>query len=358
MTKGLNQIKLVILRNELDKDHLRWVAACEKFKDRVSFQVVDITKNDWLDRILLFKPDLMLTRPGGLTAPFKQLYDERLMILVKEVGIKCFPTLDEVLIYENKRYFSYWLKSHKFPHPATHVFYFKDEAIDFLNHTEFPIVGKVNIGASGSGVIVLKSYNQAKTYINNTFSGKGAAKRFGPNFKKSGLLKRGMRYLLQPGKISEKVSIYHSLSKDRQTGFVIIQEYVPHPYEWRVVRIGDSFFAHKKMKLGDKASGSLLKNYDNPPTEILDFVKEITDKFNFYSQAVDIFETDKGYLVNEMQCIFGQSDPYQMLVDGKPGRYYYKNENWVFEEGNFNTNESYDLRLSFVLKDIAKRKHN
>ena len=85
-----------------------------------------------------------------------------------------------------------------------------------------------------------------------------------------------------------------------------------------MVRIGDSFFAHKKLKILEKSSGSLLKNYDSPPLKLLDFVKAITDKHGFYSQAVDIFESERGYLVNEMQCIFGQSDPYQMMVDGRP----------------------------------------
>lgn len=45
------------------------------------------------------------------------------------------------------------------------------------------------------------------------------------------------------------------------------------------------------------------------------------DKFNFTSQAIDVFETGDQLLINEMQCIFGQSDPYQMLIDGEPGRY-------------------------------------
>jgi len=139
-------------------------------------------------------------------------------------------------------------------------------------------------------------------------------------------------------------------SADVQNSFVLLQEYIPHDFEWRVVRIGDSFFAHKKLKMGEKASGSLLKNYDNPPFSILDFVKEVTDRFNFYSQSVDIFETENGYLINEMQCIFGQSDPYQMLVDGKPGRYINKSGKWIFEEGDFNTNESYDLRLQSALE--------
>jgi hypothetical protein len=38
-----------------------------------------------------------------------------------------------------------------------------------------------------------------------------------------------------------------------------------------------------------------------------------------------------------------------MLIDGKPGRYINKSGKWIFEEGDFNTNESYDLRLQAAL---------
>ncbi len=62
------------------------------------------------------------------------------------------------------------------------------------------------------------------------------------------------------------------------------------------------------------------------------------------------------YLINEMQCIFGQSDPYQMLVNGKPGRYVFKDGKWIFEEGMFNRNESYNLRVEFVLSQLKNRK--
>ena len=136
---------------------------------------------------------------------------------------------------------------------------------------------------------------------------------------------------------------------------MIFQEYIPHEFEWRVVRIGDSFFAHKKLKTREKSSGSLLKNYDNPPLELLNFVKEITEKHRFYSQAIDIFESERGYLVNEMQCIFGQSDPYQMLVNGNPGRYRYLDDEWIFEPGDFARNGCYNLRLEFVLIKFTNR---
>ena len=61
-----------------------------------------------------------------------------------------------------------------------------------------------------------------------------------------------------------------------QKEFVILQQFIKHDYEWRVVRIGNSFFAHKKLLHGDKASGSLLKGYENPPITLFDFVKKIT----------------------------------------------------------------------------------
>jgi len=121
--------------------------------------------------------------------------------------------------------------------------------------------------------------------------------------------------------------------------------------------MGESFFAHKKLMLGNMTSGSLLKDYGNPPLELLDFVKNITDIHQLYSQAVDVFESRNGYLVNEMQCIFGQSDAYQMKVNNSVGRYIYKHNQWEFESGDFNTNECYDLRLKVAIELLTKLKN-
>ena len=150
----------------------------------------------------------------------------------------------------------------------------------------------------------------------------------------------------------KKLAIYKTFKTDIQRHFVVLQEYIPHQFEWRVVRIGDSFFAHKKLLQGEKTSGAILKSYEDPPYNLLDFVKQITDKYQFYSQAVDIFESTRGYLINEMQCIFGQSDPYQMLVNGIPGRYRFIEGVWVFEEGNYAVNACFNLRLDFILNSF------
>ncbi len=125
---------------------------------------------------------------------------------------------------------------------------------------------------------------------------------------------------------------------------------MPHEYEWRCVRIGDSYFAHKKIARNNKSSGTLIKGYDPVPKVLLDFIRDVTSKTGLSSVAIDLFEINNQFLVNEIQCFFGQSDPYQMLVDSKPGRYRFISGDWVFEEGDFASNECFDLRLEHALE--------
>lgn len=352
----MKKINVAILRNESELDFKKWVTACEDLSDRVNYHIINLTTKNWIDEINTSKADIFLAKPGGLTASFKLLYDERIDIISNELKYKIFPSPLEIKIYENKRYFSYWLKANAIPSPKTHVIYHKDEAFRFAKETEYPIVAKVNIGASGSGVYVLKDKTTAFKYIEDTFNGPGSWERTGPNLEKGNLFGRGLNYLLKPQKIAGKLKIYKTRSNNLQRDFVIFQEFIQHEFEWRVVRIGDSFFAHKKLKLGEKASGSLMKEYCDPPQRLLSFVKELTDRYKLYSQAIDIFETknDK-YLINEMQCIFGQSDSFQMLVDGKPGRYRYIDNQWVFEMGDFAKNECFNLRLLYIYEQLNKQ---
>ena len=231
-----------------------------------------------------------------------------------------------------------------------------DEAQKYLESAIYPLVAKTTLGASGSGVSFLKNKRDTNRYIHKVFSGKGAPQRWWPNFSKGKIIKRGLHYVYSPKDINKKVDAYLVRKSDLQKDFVIFQKYIPHDFEWRVVAIGDSFFAHKKLKMGEKASGSTLKEYEGPSLKLLDFVYAIVNQHKFFSQAVDIFETSQGdFLVNEMQCIFGQSDEFQMLVDGIAGRYRHIEGNWVFEPGNYNENESYNLRVDQVINLFTKR---
>ena len=72
--------------------------------------------------------------------------------------------------------------------------------------------------------------------------------------------------------------------------------------------------------------------------------------------AVDLFEDGKGgYLINELQCIFGHVQKFICQKNGKPGRYRFTGNDWIFEEGMFNTNLSYDIRLEHALSLLKKQ---
>lgn len=344
-------LRACLLGNDDPAEIQLWIRALSKHSSSIEFAVVDLTASDGLLKATESLFDLYITKPPGNSSKLKILYDERLTLLREFSTVPFYPSYWENMIYENKRMLYSWLKINGIPHPETSVFYSEIEALRFIESARFPIVAKTNIGASGSGVYVIKTKSEVRDYIFQTFSNTGAPKRWGPNFMKGDIVHRAFNVIRDHKALKKKIAHYKDMRSDKQIGFVLFQEYVPHNYEWRVVVIGDSYFAHKKLKIGEKASGSLLKNYDNPPVSLFDFVLPIIKCHNFYSQAVDLFELEDGnFLVNEMQCIFGQSDPYQMLVDGIPGRYFVQESNWHFEAGDFNTNESYDLRVNHIIK--------
>jgi glutathione synthase/RimK-type ligase-like ATP-grasp enzyme len=348
--------KICLLSNENPIDHEQWVRALKKPDHLLSFDMVSLISDNWLKELSKKKYDLFLLRPPGRTELFKRLYDERVLLISQYFSTPIYPSLQEILIYENKRFLRDWLIVNDLPHPETFVFFGKEEALSFVkNRKGFPLVGKTNIGASGNGVQILNSQKDTQEYINQAFS-TGIRPRTGPKLKKGSLIKKIKKAINNKGFLKRRLREYLPSALNYQHNFIILQEYIAHDFEWRCVRIGESFFAHKKVAKDGKASGHLIKRYDPVPLILLDFIKDITEKHGLCSVAVDVFEDKDEYLINEIQCFFGQSDPYQMLVDGKPGRYVFKNNQWVFEPGDFNANESYDLRLEDALKQFEESK--
>ena len=90
--------KAIILRNELNGDHEPWLRACEDYKERIEYRVVNLTLSNWLEEVQREPFDILLAKPGGLTAPFKQLFDERIYILGVVLGYKIFPSPQEIFI--------------------------------------------------------------------------------------------------------------------------------------------------------------------------------------------------------------------------------------------------------------------
>lgn len=345
-----------ILKNETKSDHLLWTDACRKYPDEISYDIIDLSKADWFENITKSNYDLCLLRPPGSIAYYKQLYDERVYIINKILNLPVYPHINEVLVYENKRFLAYYLKAMQLPHPETMIFYTKDEAMHYASCCEMPVVAKTNIGASGTGVKIIKNKSDLYRYIEKVFSNKGIKRYYLPNFRRGDYLSRLKKRLLNVNQAVEYfIDKHRAATVEPQKWFALFQEYIQTDYEWRCVVIGDSYFGHKKLKsFGDKISGTSKVSWEIPDEKLLYFLKDVMEKTGFCSQAIDLFfHKEKGFLINEMQCFWGSKNSHQMIRDGSPGRLIFRNGNWAFEEGEFNQNNSYDLRLRHALSLIG-----
>lgn len=301
--------------------HQHFVQACLDLE--ISFDTINIHANDWWEAIQKENYDGLLIWPNGTNDSLKMAYDSRLKHIENVLEIPIFPDYEAVWIYENKIRGYDWLHANDFPTAPTSIYFNKKEALEHLNHHTLPLVIKTNLGASGKGVFIVKTESEYKRLVQKSFA-------------------HGLK--------SEGFSPYAD-----SRGYIFIQEFLENILEWRMVRIGNSFFGHQKLiaENSQKHSGSLLKGWERPPNDLLDLLYEITEKGNFKSMNADIFVDGQGkYYVNELHTVFGQSTKELMRVDGKPGRFIRENNQWVFEEGDFVPGHSAAARINYFLSTL------
>lgn len=330
-------MKLGIFK-EFNNKHQNYVDACNELK--VDYEIIDIYADNWIEIIKNSDCDGFLVRPSCDKQDWKNMYDERLYFITKCLNKKIYPSYDECYIYESKNRMFYWLEANGFPHVETHVFYDKNEALNFLNKCEYPLVYKPNLGSSCVGIKFVNNYKEGKKLVNKAFPYKGI----------------GM------GMIKKHKTRYKFINRpaldDRQYNYIMFQKKEDVIAEWRIIKIGDSFFGHQKLtdKKGFHSGAGVGAIWKKPPKKLLDLCDSICSKGNFYSMACDIFETkEKKYYVNELQTTFGSYAESQMIIDNKPGRYIKKNNDYVFQEGIFNRHGSYLLRVEHFVKMLKNK---
>lgn len=315
-------VRLGIIK-EFAHAHKNYLGACRDLG--VPYKILDISGPNWIKVVRNSGCDAFLVRPSCELSVWKRMYDERLRVMVEDMGKIIYPSYKELWFYESKRRMCYWLQAHNIPHPQTWIFYNCDNAMEFAQNTELPIVFKTDFGSAASGVRIFRSRLRLTRWIKRCFR-KGTIRK-------------------------------DEDSRDRQWGSVLLQEYLPDAKEWRIAVIGASYFGYEKLKQGDYHSGSLLRAYSRPRDELLALAKRIMDDGRFTSMALDIFETKDGqYLVNELQTMFGMSRQEMCVVDGKAGRMFFQSESfaWVFESGDFCRNHLCNLRVQILLAMMKK----
>jgi len=302
--------------------HWPYVAACRDLG--VAYEVIDISGPEWMRVIQKCSCQTFLVWPSAQLSTWKQMFDERLRIITQDLHKKIYPTYDELWVYESKRRMYYWLQGNQIPHARTWVFYARKDALDFARQVPLPVVVKTNMGAGAAGVRIQRDRRHLRRRIERCFT-KGVVHN-------------------------------HGEARDPDWGFVLLQEFLPEVQEWRMRRIGDSYFGSQKLRRGDFHSGTGVDVWYDPPVKLLQFTREVTERMGSRSMCLDIFETADGrYLVNELQTVFGTNRPYEMLVNGTPGRYRYEVAAgcWRFEEGIFCQNGCCNLRVLDLLAQLG-----
>ncbi len=316
--------------------HGYYEAACLELG--VPYHVLDLTSSDWVRKVEEDDSFIYFLRPFVLSTLGRTVYEERAYFLSHVLDRPLFPGFDSLWIYESKRRCINWLEHFRVPHAKTWIFLSAREALSFLDTATFPLVFKTDIGSDALGVRVLRNKREARNIVKACF-GKG----FQSNF-------------YDP--------------RDRNYGQILFQQHLGEVKEWRVIRIGESFFSYQKGKKGEFHSGTKIVEYHVPGEDLLNFSRNVLEKMGMNAVALDVFEDVEGkFFVNEVQAYYGANEPggyysgdgkeitldvgqtIEMMVHGEPGRFYYQQGKWLFEAGDFSRNAGCNLRVKLAFQE-------
>ncbi|MCW5553482.1 MAG: hypothetical protein KIS67_15150 [Verrucomicrobiae bacterium] len=336
-----------------DRDH-GWeliVRACSEVG--VEHQLFDIYGSDWIKQAKAARADGCIYRAEFRHAPWRELFFERIRFLACNLGLPLYPRMHELELYESKRRMAYWLQAHAIPHPRTWVFGNKDEARDFLDRAPYPLIFKTDFGNASYGVRKIRNRTEAQRLWRRSF-GNG----YRVPYYREGTLDAVNRFKAVVRPFYRRVKGIRHLPRDLELDVMLFQEEVPIRHEWRLMKVGDSYFGKEKA-MGHHGfhSGSDQMCWNIPPMQVFDLARQVCTLGDFSTMSLDIFESDSGqFLVNELQTFFGSFNLKNQMYREEAGRWvgfrrYYDEtaQAWREELGEFCQNYCFNLRvLDFV----------
>lgn len=271
--------------------------------NNIPYKEIFINRSDWIEQVK--RCDIII---WGILSKPSRLVEERSKIYFIEnnLGVMCYPSFNEVYIYEDKIRFYYFCKIHGFPIVNTFVSNDYSESLEYIKRAKYPIVSKINIGSGSRGVRLIKTKNQAHRTVKKVFSA---------------------------GKPT-----YHSYL--RQKDYIYFQEYLDDcKFDLRVIVLGNKVFGYYRMKPTNdfRASGAGIFVKKELPKEAIKLALEVANKMNARMLAVDMIKSEsKGiFEIIEGSIFFGIETAEQLIVDGVPGYYHIINDDIVFSQGKF-----------------------
>jgi hypothetical protein len=241
----------------------RWIDYCKN--NGIPYKIVNCYNNDIINQI------------SGCTALMWQYYQgsardylmaKPLMNALEHAGIKTFPDFRTAWHFDDKVGQKYLLEATGVPLAPSWIFYYKQEALEWAEKTDFPKVFKLRGGAGSQNVRLVHSKNEAKRLIRKAFSSGFST------YDAMGSLKERYRLFclrktnfidLIEGIARIAVPPPYAKVRGNEKGYIYFQEFISgNDSDIRIVVIGDKAFGIKRMVRENdfRASGSGNILYD------------------------------------------------------------------------------------------------
>ena len=326
-----------------DSFNRRWIAYCNA--NNIPYKLVDAYASDIMEQV---KDCDAFMWHFYQNSPRDFLFSLELIQAIAASGKLTFPSVGMSWHFDDKVAQKYLLEGINAPFAETNIFYYKEDALKWLETADVPVVFKLRGGSASQNVKLLRSKSEVKKHINKAF-GKGFSQ-----YDAIGILKDRIQKFTK-GKDSF-VGVLHGMARlgyptkyakvrGNEKGYIYFQKFIPNnDSDTRVIVIGEKAFAVKRMaREGEfRASGSGVKKYDK--TEIderaIRISFDISEKLHFECTAYDyVFDENNNPILVEISYGFAIE-----FYDPCPG-YWDEKLNW--HEGHF-------IPQEWMIEDVVR----
>lgn len=286
----------------------RWINYC--LKKGLDFKLVNCYETDIIQQLedcdaLMWHHDHMNYKDA--------LFAKQLLYSVELAGKKTFPDHETCWHFDDKVGQKYLFEAVGVPLVPSYIFYTKEEALKWIEHTSFPKVFKLRGGAGSSNVRLAKSENEAKKLVKKAFgNGFSQFDRFRYFKERIRKYKEGKDSILGAFKGLGRLFITTEFAKMRpkEKGYAYFQDFIPNnDYDIRVIVIGEKAFAIKRMNRKNdfraSGSGNILYEKNNFSLDSIQIAFKIAEKLKSQCTAFDfVFDVNQNPLIVEVSYGF------------------------------------------------------
>ncbi|MCW9706764.1 ATP-grasp domain-containing protein [Fodinibius salsisoli] len=323
----------------------KWIEYCEDHQ--VDYKTVSCYDNDIIDQL---EDCAALMWHFNQSNPKDVLFAKQLIFALQSAGKKVFPDFYTAWHFDDKVGQKYLLEEVGAPLVPSYVFYDKQQALNWVQNTDFPKVFKLRKGAGAAHVKLVESKSEARKQVKKAFSSGFSQYDKVQNFK-------DRWYQYQNGKtgwwnvakgllrFARTTEFARVVGPER--GYIYFQDYISgNDFDIRVIVIDGKAFAIKRLvREGDfRASGSghvlFEKHHFDEKTVRLSF--EIAENINSQCLAIDYVFQDGKPLIVELSYGFIKEVYYE--CEG----YWDRELNW--HKGAFNAQ---GWMVESLLKEVS-----